>query len=442
MNKLKKIILVLAIIIILLIFSIILLNNGSNEEPNSVKNIVNSNNVNNNITIYEDDDVIIETNEKEEIKLKYVNNRTNYFTIESIISNYISCAGYGENNELLNILSKDYIKQYNVTKNNVLEKIGISKIQNENNYYQYNVNDMLVSEQENNIKVYLAYGEYKLNSSSNYIPIKTMVLIDAINKKYEIYPEEYLQNNGYNNLSEESILNLGNVEILEESKQFSYVTKDDREVANRLFSQWKDYRIYNKSKAYDKLNTQYKNNKFNTLQKFESYLSTQKYIPIINEYRVYSTQNYTDYICTDQYNNYYIFRQQGGVMRYSVFLDNYTVELDTFKKNYKEANDETKVAIQIGKFKQMLNSKDYNAIYNKLNKTFKQNNYSTVAKLENYLKTNTYEVNTIEIDDIQENEDYYVCKCTLQNQKNKEEKTINIIIKLIDSNNFEISFSM
>ena len=271
-----------------------------------------------------------------------------------------------------------------------------------------------------------------------------MIVLDDTNEKYVLFPDEYLKKKNYSNLKENDILKLDNT-ILSSEKvtSFSRVSLDDKEYSNELFAEWKEKIIYDKKDAYSKLNNQYKEKRFSNYNSFTDYLSNKKYIPTINQYRVYSKDDYTDYICTDQYNNYYIFRVQGGVMRYTVFLDNYTVELESFKENYDKSDDSGKIAIQTGKFKQMLNLKDYNAIYSKLNEKFKDNNFKTVSDLKKYLDEKIYNINTIEIQEITQKDDYYVCNGVIRNQQNQnEQKSIVIAIKLIGSNEFELSFSI
>lgn len=375
--------------------------------------------------------------------LSYVKDRTTYFTVKSIVTTYIDSAAYHNSNIVLKQLSNDVIEKYKLNEENVIQKTNIKQIQNSKIYLQHIIEEIIESEQENYIMAYLVKSKYRMNNAIEYINTQTLVIMDKSRKVYEIYPYQYIVDNKWANLHTGDKLDLKTINISEDAQEFSYVERTDRELANELFNDWNEKMFYDKSNAYNKLNSEFKNKKYNSLKFFQTYLNNLGYIPRINEYRTYSTKDYTDYICTDQYNNYYIFRQQGGIMRYTVFLDNYTVELDTFKQNYEKADESTKVAIQIGKFKQMLNTKDYNAIYNKLNETFKKNNYPTIAKLENTLKQNAYGINTIELKDYNKNEDYYVCECSLINQKNtNEQKDMTLIIKLIDSNNFEMSFSI
>ena len=433
-------IIVFIIICIILLASLHILKNKENQNPEDAhNNEIEIINVTEDPENYEN----FYTEGMYDKKLKNTSITTDYFTIKAIINNYINYVSYGNTRELMHCLSKNYINEYNITENNVLQKSNIKKVNDTRIYISLYIEDILEAQQNESKVAYIVNSKYRFSNETTYTSLYTIVVLDTNKKLYEIYPEEYVQEKGYDKLVVGDILSINRIELTEENNQkFSYVSATNRDLAVELFDNWKELVLYDKSNAYNKLNSEYKNSKFKNYESFKNYLTDQKYIPRINEYRTYSTTDYIDYVCTDQYNNYYIFRQQGGVMRYSVFLDSYTVELDTFKQNYDNGEESTKLAIQIGKFKQMLNSKDYNAIYNKLNNTFKQNNYSTVTKLENDLSKNIYDINTITIEDYSQNEDYYVCECLLQNQKNtNEQKNMTVVIKLIDSNNFEMSFS-
>lgn len=376
-------------------------------------------------------------------KLRYTDNRTNYFTVRGLVQNFINESAYRNTDKIMSMLSNDYINEYKVTEDNVFSNIDISPIKNNKIYLVYNTDTILESEQENYILSYLVSIKYRMSNSEQYINTKVLVIIDKQELKYEIYPYKYILDNHLESLKAGEKLELKISSLPEDAQKFSYQEKSNIELANELFEDWKEKIIYDKKDAYSKLNNQYKEKRFSNYNSFTDYLSNKKYIPTINQYRVYSKDDYTDYICTDQYNNYYIFRVQGGVMRYTVFLDNYTVELESFKENYDKSDDSGKIAIQTGKFKQMLNLKDYNAIYSKLNEKFKDNNFKTVSDLKKYLDEKIYNINTIEIQEITQKDDYYVCNGVIRNQQNQnEQKSIVIAIKLIGSNEFELSFSI
>lgn len=445
MEKLKKSIVICVIVIIILLISIIILFNFSKDDGNiGVENNSSIEQGVGNTEIIEDDEISIEI--KNDNTLQYVKNREKYFNIKKIYNKYLTQIADNNGDILLKMFSEDYLKVHNLNSDNIVESTGIKIISDPRKLGAYTpmISDMLMAETSNNIEIYFVYGKYLLKSTGEINNLNLMVILDNSNMLYDIYPYSYMIEKQYNTLSINDKIEIENYVIIDRgSNKVASESTSDTDMANYLFEDWVDRYLYDTESAYAQLNTKYSSKRFKNYSDFQTYLNNLGYIPQINEYRTYSTTDYTDYICTDQYNNYYIFRQQGGIMRYTLFLDSYTVELDTFKQNYDNGEDRTKIAIQIGKFKQMLNSKDYNAIYNKLNNTFKQNNYSTVTKLENYLSKNIYDINTITIEDYSQNEDYYVCECLLQNQKNtNEQKNMTIVIKLIDSNNFEMSFSI
>lgn len=443
-QKSKVILILIGITLIVIIVCVCLLYFLRDKDQEMANNTLEANEV-----IDEEKDYESEWSDREPEKdgiLAYTDNRRYYFTVEGIINTYINNIAFNMPSQLMNMLADDYVSQYNINKDNVISQLGRIEVSEKTEYVKYLTTEMLQTQEGEYTIAFLVRGKYRLSDASEYKQISTIVEIDYINNLYKIYPEQYIKTKEYNNLKVGKRLILENKEIQEKDNKFTYAEKDDKEYANEVFSRWFEMILYDRQEAYNKLNSEYKNIRFNTYNNFNNYLNNLKYLPSINEYKIYNEQeNYTDYICTDQYNNYYVFRQQGGTMRYTVFLDSYTVALDSFKQTYNEQKDdeEAQVRIQIGKFKQMLNTKDYNAIYKKLNATFRNNNYKNVNQLAQYLQKKTYDINTIAVEDIEKNGDYYVCSCTLTNQKNEqEEKNMTIMIKLIDDNNFEMSFNI
>lgn len=438
MKKIKNLIIIFSILILILIISIVIVNlKQRNEEEKESLNISET------IDPGVSEEEINSSLKENDNELKYVTDRNCYETVKSIVQNYVSTSAYGEIDIIKNILSNRFMKEYNINNNNILSHTGVEKINNNKIYTIYLVSDMLKTVQDN-YDIYIIKGKYRFSNLNTYKNLNILVILDDNNEKYVLYPEEFLKNNNYNNLKENDVLKLDNIALdFEEAASFSKASLNDKEYVNELFEDWNEKIIYDKQDAYSKLNNQYKEKRFSNYNSFNDYLSNKKYIPTINQYRVYNKDNYTDYICTDQYNNYYIFRVQGGVMRCTVFLDNYTVSLDTFKENYDNGEEENKVSIQVGKLKQMINLGDYNAIYSKLNGTFKNNNFKSISDLKNYLDKNLYERNSIVIENIIQKDGYYACECTVTNLNNTSEvKNMNIMVKLIDFENYEISFNI
>ena len=457
MNKLQKGILILICIILFIIIVILItLSNNTNKTIDNInKNVIsNDNETNNNVvnnSIIDDErngEIAYEGSEvsNDVKKIKSLEDKNTYFTLDALCKNYINLVANECKEELMNVVSSRYIKEYNINESNILDIIEIPKMTNINQYYKIVILDILTVRIDQKTSLYIVKGKGRLVGNSDVFEYNIMIEVDNNQSVYSIYPSQYLKDKGYDKLVQGNQINYtANNIIKNKDNEFMHTLKDDLEMAKEYFNNYTEMLAYYKQDAYNKLNFQYMKEKFGSEQNFYNYLDEIKYIIYtmqINKYKVYHTKYYTDYVCTDQYENHYIFRQKNGIMDYTVFMDSYTVDLDTYKENYNNGNEVNKVKMQIEKFNQMLNTKDYNAIYNKLNSVFKQNNFNNVSNLKEYLQKNSYEINDIEIDDSYLNEDYYICECTLRNSKNtNEDKKINIIIKLIDYNNFEMSFS-
>lgn len=440
MKYLKYLIVFFSIIVTIILISLTIIKTNSNSSDNDI--ISNNTFTQNNITeIPEDDTYEIKNNISKQ--LTFVKNRSDYFIIKNIFEKYVNIIGNEENNVLNNMLSMQFKNQYGTYSN-----ANVPRLTNSSQYYKTIINEMLVAQIDDTNYVYILKANCRIvNMDNSVFTITLMIEIDTANELYYIYPEKYVNDKKYNSLKSGDTINFS-VELIDNNLDNKYkkITKTDGEMAEEYFNDYKELLKYYQNEAYQKLNSDYAKSKFGNKETYIKYLENNKSniaLMKINQYKVYSTDNYTDYICTDQYYNYYIFRQQDGIMKYTVFLDTYTVELDTFKEEYDNSkNDESKLSIQLGKITQMLNKKDYNTIYNKLNKTFKNNNFTNISKLQEYLQNNIYDINYIKVNNMQQNDDYYICECTLNNLKNTEEvKSMNIIMKLIDSNNFEMSFS-
>ena len=446
MNKKQKLILaIMSLIVIFIIILLLMLNSKSKEnmEVNSNAdeiNIFGEKDYNN--TIYKDYN-------KSEInkKIEALDIYSRYNLVDSISNKYIQNTGLQQADILLKMLATDYKEKYKINKENVLKiKTDIPMLKGKEEYKTI-LTSAIGAQVEKNIYVYIVKGVGRVTGTEKRFEYNILIEIDEEEATYAIYPDQYIKDKEYDKLKIGSTINYDVNKITRnDNNEFMYDTESDKKIANSYFSNYSELLEYYPEEAYNRLDSEYKSERYKSLEAFKEYVSKISYTIYtmnINKYKVHKTDNYTDYLCTDQYNNYYIFREKDGIMNYTVFLDSYTVDLDVFKENYEKASDEEKVSLNVGKFKQMLNTKDYNTIYNKLNETFRKNNFSTVSKLEEYLKKNTYEINSIKVENKTQQNDYYVCECTLVDQTNTEQtKKMTIMIKLLDNNNFSMSFSI
>jgi len=109
----------------------------------------------------------------------------------------------------------------------------------------------------------------------------------------------------------------------------------------------------------------------------------------------------TEYICMDIYGNYFIFK--GNITQYSVLLDTYTIEIDEFKEEYQKADEAKKVALNLEKFQQMINGKDYESAYYILDENFRNDKFGTLENFIYYIEENWFECNKFSYDECEEN---------------------------------------
>lgn len=456
----KKIKIAIACVLIIILILIIAIVYNSNLDNNNNLNILENNNAVNNLEV--NNEIILSEEELEAESLQgsvegenkqALITDSDYITLKNCVYSFLdfinsnSSTYYGGNGEKivedkeiknisLQLLSKNYINKNAITINNIDKFI-------------YNINKKVLFIPTKIIKFYeleqvnsfVIEGYLEDNNYEPMIGIKFILNMDTTNNTYSI--EILNVNQNINNVIPDKLNEIQKNDY----NTYQYTQLTETNIINEISAMYKKTVLGYPELFYNNyLNTDYRKNRFNNLEEFKKYVESNKDIIKkinIKKYKKISNDNgSTTYILEDQYENTIIVEYK-SIVDYKVYLDTYTVELDTFKEEYNNSkNDESKLSLQLGKITQMLNNKDYNAIYNKLNETFRNNNFTNVSKLEEYLKNNIYNINSLVISECEENDDYYVCKATIINQENtNESKDINLIIKLIDSNNFEMSFS-
>ena len=185
-----------------------------------------------------------------------------------------------------------------------------------------------------------------------------------------------------------------------------------------------------------------------SIDEFANETEYTKYINNLNfkgleQYSFNSNMNKKTCICIDNFGYNYIFNITGA-MQYTVILDTYTLDLPEFIEKYDSGNDETKLTLNVGKVIEAINNKDYEYVYNKLNETFRNNNFSDISIFEKFIENNFYEINEVVEFSYKQEGNVYVCTMGLKNKENSSDnlKSVTILIQLLDNRNFEISFSV
>lgn len=437
MKKIRILIIIIAVLIVSIISFIILFNSKAGKELIGEE--------------YGDpgEEESFETNNT----IRLVENREYYYTVQSIVQSYIFSVLEKDTETLLNTLDPEYINEYNINENNVIERLN-------------NFADDVNEEDIDNYKILIEKMHYSEQSTINtfFVKLKVinretelvtdtslMVEMDLMYNVYYILPDEYMNKKGYSNVQEgiDYEFPKKTIEANDYNEYEIQVIDDNNTIILDLMDNFTDNIIYNLDNSYNLFSDEYKKERFDNIDKYKEYMNNnaKKIISSsIKKYRIDTFDDYTQYIFIDQNDNYYIFNEI-GVMQYTVQLDTYTIDLQDFKDRYDNANEQTKVGMNIEKIKQALNNKDYEYIYGKLDNSFKENNFGSYEQFSSYMKDNLFNTNNIEYTNFTKEGDIYVYETKItpinvDEEEQSDSRNTTFIMKLLDDRDFVMSFSI
>lgn len=447
MKNIKRIMIILAIMIIFLIIMLVFILTSKGKVKNEILD-----------PEYEEGDIVILNK-----TLKTLNIKNDYFILKNIISLYFDSinAMYEDNSEyftedeikeniqyyqkaIYNMLDKNYIKEFKISENqiyNMYKKIGKSK---------HLLNDIKYYDISDSLKLYLIEGENVEYENNNKTEVKLMIIIDYINNTYSIFPWEYVEKHKIDKykIGDSVLLNFS-IEKIEKNDNNTFIYKNitKEEVAVDYFNTYKFKMLYDVKSAYYNLDEEYRNKRFGNVEEFTNYIKSrfkEIYISNIDSYMINKYDEYTEYVVKDQYDNLYIFKET-SVGKFTVILDTYTLEYEKFNNEYKNATNKEKVIMNIDKFFQMLNAKDYKTSYNLLDSNFRNMNFKTENTFKSYMESKLYSYNDVSYvnfsDEISGVYTYYI---EISNRQNKNDKKIkmNIIMQLLEGTKYKLSFEI
>ena len=443
MEKSKKVLIMLLILLIMIgiiVFALIQL-----EQANKSK-------TENDISQVED----IQGKSFEEIK-----DYKTYFSVKEVINNYITYMKQINGDEYVDtsrlnmtkaeiaeamqedgldaiksILDDDYKK--NVSDNSIIQ------IQNQYKQngtydkevtYSLNIDNVYECQLTNNIIITLA--EARLNGKE----LNVLVKFDNKNNTYSMFLDDYVSKYNYNKNMDKKVFNISKNEIIKNSYN-NNIKVDDSEVyvITQYFSDFRMKMLNDTEVAYRELDSDYAQKKFGDYSNFQNYINENKESITyagINKYQVVENSDNKEYICIDENGKYYIF-VESGIGKYTVVLDTYTIDLPEFLTKYNSSNERIKVGMNIQKVFDAINDKDYEFVYNKLDSSFKQNNFKTLSEFKDYAEKN-FVGKQLKYDECQQQGSIYVFNITITDGTNQTGK--NVIMKLLDGTDFVMSFN-
>lgn len=378
--------------------------------------------------------------------LKLLEDRNKYISIRNIVYDlfmYIDLLDYNQEvlddgnfsdigpdygmTVLKNILSDDYLKEFATSEEELYNRL--SKYINED----VNIKNIYTLDRANNVDVYVVNCRTKHSKEDIVIIVK----IDYSSSAFCIYPIEYTKEDAMKIIE-------GKVQNNDYNK-YNYINITDDEMVKIIFEDYKNNFCYYSEEAYNKLNTEYAEKRFGSKNEFYKYVENNKERvknASLQKYKSEIVEQSTQYICIDEQNNYYIFIEILP-MQYTVILDTYTLDLPEFLEKYNSTNAQGKVALNIQKFMQSIDSKDYNYAYNCLSEGFRQNYFKTIDEFKKYAEENFYNKNLVTYEEFEEEGGLYKYTVNIDNASYVEEiKTKTFIVKLNEGTDFEMSFNI
>lgn len=416
MEYLKKIIFIVIIIIIIVTITLIVMNIVDKKEK--------SENFENTLTME-----ISNT-------INYVDNRNEFYAVKSCITKYLLYLSQQDSEIIYSMLDKNYITSYNVTKQN-----SISNIEKYNEPVFY-IDKLYVIQDTPEVYTYFAYGRVVDKQNLKTSNLNLVVRLNKQNDLFSIMPYKYVEDNNLN-IQIGNTIKLPSNDIKEsEYNKFLFKSITEEDMILYYLNEIKDTILYDIEASYKKLDNNYKQNKFANIDEYKSYINknlSKIYSSKVQKYDIKKYKDYTQYICIDQNERYYIINET-YIGEYTVILDTHTVDLPEYIEKYNKSTNPQKVAFCIDKFVKNINDENYTLAYSMLSQGFKNNYFKTLNSFESYAKQN-FLGRKITFKQVQNEGEVYIYEVTLTKEgANIIDKRFNI--KLGEGTKFELSFNM
>lgn len=323
--------------------------------------------------------------------------------------------------------------------------------------------DMVYRTGDTNYNVnFVKFRFYKQNTE-NY----AVVILDTNNMAYKVLESNKEQYENAKNgktdnkfKSQEPIMQKKYNKI----KDSAQLTEED--IITEYFRDYIQKALYYPQEAYYQLDNTYMQKRFGNYQKFQNYLSENRnklesldiysvkeqedfeteeeydhYMDTLEEkriakYKVVSSNGITQYICIDDYGDYYIFNVKGA-MEYTVYLDNYTIDLPDFIERYNKMSGSERATQNVNKFLKAIDNKDYTYAYSKLSEDYRNNHFKTEEEFIDYIQSNWIKYDEIETANVEFKSGYYVCTIKTKTGTQKQ-----FIMQLKEGQDFVLSFGI
>lgn len=397
-------------------------------------------------------------------KVEKLEDYNKFYSLEEMIKKYCIYDSYGNSEGIYSVLDNAYCEANGITLENAVNKIERHNLSDYNlileeayiyddSLYPVFFTKSIIRNTEEKQELYLILKMDQANLTFSVIPINKEVFDGYVNNQGSKLATSPIEKNNYNTQED--------------------VTVSEKDVLDKYFDNYIYELMYRPEEAYSRLNEEYRIAKFTDYNDFLNYINvhnseiTQMDIKSaktledfatedeyseymasyelkgIDLYKIEEKEEYKQYVCIDDFGNYYIFREN-GVNDYDILLDTYTIDLPEFLEQYNNSNRKDKVLYNVQKIMDALNSKDYRYVYNKMDETFRNNNYKTLEEFEQYIQNSIFEKNTVGYTNYAESGDISTVDLKLQDKTETEDGiyTMTVAMQLKEGTDFVMSFTM
>ena len=337
---------------------------------------------------------------------------------------------------IYNLLSDKYITEKNITMENLYD--NVETLQEEAMYLPIEAGLI----QDGGIKSFITYG--LVQSTKDYSVICKLFSVININISEGKFSIEPLYGE-YESISEILIKNTEETITVNEENKFTMTNITPENYPTEYINIYKGLALGDPEKLYSLLDEEYKKARFENFGEFKEYIEKNKTKiqgTRLDKYKVDVNENKVRYICIDQYENYYIINQKEILQDYTIMLDKYTIDLPEFIEKYDSSANNIKVALNIEKLIEATKIRDYKYIYNKLNESFKANNFNTLEKFEKYI-TEKFDAieDTVKYVKYEEVTGVHVYNIEVIDASGNKTINAKVVMDLKDERDFVFSFS-
>lgn len=235
---------------------------------------------------------------------------------------YNYCKDYLTSNPsiIYGLLDEEYIKHYDLTKNNFKKYIDVS------NSDSIQIEEVYKIQERNNIGMYIVKSKLLLKNSDIMNDFNIILKIDKKNNTYSIFLNNYIEDKGYSKLSIGDKVNIKLKGIMEDSDlNNKYDPSNNKKITDNVEDIFGDYTymcIFYEKEAYNLIDNEIKE-KYSTYDIFDKYITdniTDLVTMDLYSYSDVQQDNFIEYKCTSTTGQVFTFKVKSYIT-YTVTIE-------------------------------------------------------------------------------------------------------------------------